>query len=83
MWRELEDSKKIARTVWSVSNECFDDGKTKEKSSTETTKENLPQAYMINYRVDNLVEFLAELKENCVTIVDGVDDLRTVNLPIY
>ncbi|MDR0484898.1 MAG: VOC family protein [Alphaproteobacteria bacterium] len=58
MWRNMEDSNTVGRTVWSISDSVFKDN----------------QDYMINYRVENLVELLSELKKEGVEIIDGIEE---------
>ena len=60
-WYEETDSKKKAQTQWSP--------------FKETTKYFEPSTrdYMINYRVENLVALVDELKKNGVTILDNIE----------
>src|SRR5580698_7634078 len=60
-WREDEDPKKKGSTVWSP--------------FAETTKYFEPSTkdFMINYRVENLVELVEQLKKEGVTIVDKIE----------
>jgi predicted enzyme related to lactoylglutathione lyase len=60
-WYESADSSKKASTQWSP--------------FSETTKYFEPSAkeFMINYRVENLVELVEELKKEGVTIVDNIE----------
>ena len=57
-WRQGADTTKKGFTTWSPFKE----------SSTYFTKD-----FMINYRVDNLVALIAELKKNGVTIADTME----------
>lgn len=59
-WREGEDSTKYGFTQWSV--------------FRETTKYFLPSTkdFMINYRVENLVTLVDELKKAGVTVTDTI-----------
>lgn len=60
-WYERSDNTKKGLTQWSPFN--------------ETTKYFEPSAkdFMINYRVENLVELVEELKKEGVTIVDNIE----------
>lgn len=60
-WYEGADSTKKAQTQWTP--------------FPETTKyfEPSTQDFMINYRVENLVKLVEELKTNGVTIVDSIE----------
>ena len=60
-WYEAADSTKKASTQWSP--------------FSETTKYFEPSAkeFMINYRVENLVELVEELKKEGVTIIDNIE----------
>jgi len=60
-WRQLEDPTKTGTTQWSP--------------FAETTKYFEPSTkdFMINYRVDNLVALVAQLKSEGVTIVDEIE----------
>lgn len=60
-WRQAEDSTKIGQTQWNP--------------FSETTKYFQPSTkdFMINYRVDNLVALVEELKKEGVTIVDSIE----------
>ena len=60
-WRQLEDPAKTGTTQWSP--------------FAETTKYFEPSTkdFMINYRVDNLVALVAQLKSEGVTIVDEIE----------
>jgi len=60
-WREGEDSTKKGVTTWSP--------------FAETTKYFEPSTkdFMINYRVENLVELVEELKKEGVVIVDKIE----------
>jgi predicted enzyme related to lactoylglutathione lyase len=60
-WREMDDPKKTGRTEWSLF-----DSKTK---YLEPSKKD----FMINYRVENLVELLKVLKEEGVQIVGEME----------
>jgi len=60
-WYEEPDSTKKAATQWSPFSE-------KTKYFEPSTKD-----FMINYRVDNLVELVEELKKEGVTIVDNIE----------
>ncbi|WCT10532.1 VOC family protein [Mucilaginibacter jinjuensis] len=59
-WREDEDPSKKGSTTWST--------------FPQDTKHFNPSTkpFMINYRVENLVDLLAELKKDNVTIVDEI-----------
>ena len=57
-WRDAEDTTKKGTTVWNPFKE-------ETKYFEPSTKD-----FMINYRVDNLVELVAQLKLEGVTIVD-------------
>jgi predicted enzyme related to lactoylglutathione lyase len=59
-WHPLENPNQTAYTQWSPFNESTD-------YFQPSTKE-----FMINYRVENLVELLHDLKENGVTILDQI-----------
>ena len=61
-WRQLDAPEKKGLTQWNV--------------NTEAAKMYEPSAkdFMINYRVDNLVALVAELKTEGVTIVDEIED---------
>jgi predicted enzyme related to lactoylglutathione lyase len=61
-WREAEDPTKKGTTAW-----CAFPQDT--KYFNPSTK-----PFMINYRVENLVELLEELKKENVTIVDEIAD---------
>jgi predicted enzyme related to lactoylglutathione lyase len=56
-WYESADSTKKAQTQWTP--------------FPQTTKD-FEQAYMINYRVENLEALVEELKKECVTILDQI-----------
>lgn len=60
-WRQGADTTKKGFTQWSP--------------FKETTKYFLPSTkdFMINYRVEHMVELLAELKKNGVTVVDTME----------
>ena len=60
-WREAEDPSKKGLTQWNT--------------FTETTKYFEPSTkdFMINYRVENLVELVEELKKEGVTIIDKIE----------
>ena len=60
-WREATDSTKKGSTTWSP--------------FAETTKYFEPSTkdFMINYRVENLVELVEQLKKEGVTIVDKIE----------
>jgi predicted enzyme related to lactoylglutathione lyase len=60
-WRQGTDSSKKGFTQWSPFSE-------KTKYFEPSTKD-----YMINYRVENLVALVDELKKNGVTIVDTIE----------
>jgi len=60
-WYEGADSTKKGLTTWSP----FDE---KTKYFEPSTKD-----FMINYRVENLVELVEELKKEGVTIVDNIE----------
>ncbi len=60
-WRQGADSSKKGFTQWSPFAE-------KTKYFEPSTKE-----FMINYRVENLVELVEELKESGVTITDSIE----------
>ncbi len=60
-WLQKEDSKKTGQTQWNSFPE-------KTKFFEPSTKD-----FMINYRVDNLVELVEQLKKEGVTIVDKVE----------
>ena len=61
-WRQLDAPEKKGLTQWNV--------------NTEAAKMYDPSAkdFMINYRVDNLVALVAQLKTEGVTIVDEIED---------
>ncbi len=59
-WRQAEDKEKLGHTAWSPFDEASD------------YFGDSPQQYMINYRVENLVELVEELKKEHVTIVDEI-----------
>jgi predicted enzyme related to lactoylglutathione lyase len=63
-WRQADDKEKKGYTVWSPFKENTDyfGGSS--------------QQYMINYRVDNLVELAAQLKKEGVTIVDEIQEFE-------
>lgn len=60
-WREVDDSKKKGQTQWNP--------------FAENTKYFEPSAkdFMINYRVENLVELVEQLKKEGVTLVDTIE----------
>jgi len=61
-WRRADDSIKKGYTVWSPfteSTEYFDPSK---------------KEFMINYRVENLVSLVEELKKEGVQVVDEIED---------
>ena len=60
-WRELEDREKKGSTQWSP--------------FSETTKyfEPSDKQFMINYRVEDLVALVAQLREEGVTILDEIE----------
>ena len=60
-WREASDSTKKGSTQWNP--------------FSETTKYFEPSTkdFMINYRVENLVELVEELKKEGVTVVDQIE----------
>ncbi len=61
-WRRADDSTKKGYTVWSPfteSTEYFDPSK---------------KEFMINYRVENLVSLVEELKKEGVQVVDEIED---------
>ena len=60
-WRQGADSSKYGCTQWSIFSE-------KTKYFEPSTKE-----FMINYRVENLVELVEDLKKDSVTIVDTLE----------
>lgn len=60
-WYEGSDSTKKALTTWSPFNETT-------KYFEPSTKD-----FMINYRVENLVELVEALKKEGVTIVDSIE----------
>lgn len=60
-WYEGHDSTKKAQTQWSPFNETT-------KYFEPSTKE-----FMINYRVENLVELVEQLKKEGVTILDNIE----------
>ena len=60
-WRQGADSSKYGCTQWSLFSE-------KTKYFEPSTKE-----FMINYRVENLVELVEDLKKEGVTIVDTIE----------
>ena len=61
-WREDKDSTKKGATAWNTFTE-------KSKYFEPSQKE-----FMINYRVDNLEEMVAQLKKDGVTVVDNIED---------
>jgi predicted enzyme related to lactoylglutathione lyase len=61
-WRQEEDSTKKGSTAWNP----FSD-KTKYFEPSE-------KDFMINYRVDNLEELVAQLQKDGVTVVDKIED---------
>jgi predicted enzyme related to lactoylglutathione lyase len=61
-WRQSDDPEKKGFTQWSVNS--------KDAKYADSTD----QKFMINYRVDNLVEMVAELKEKGVRIVDEIEE---------
>jgi predicted enzyme related to lactoylglutathione lyase len=63
-WYEGENSTKKAVTQWSPFKETT-------KYFDPSTKE-----FMINYRVENLVELVEELKKEGVTIVDQIESVE-------
>jgi predicted enzyme related to lactoylglutathione lyase len=63
-WRQGADTAKKGFTQWSPFSE-------KTKYFEPSTKD-----YMINYRVENLVALVAELKKNAVTIVDSIETVE-------
>lgn len=60
-WRKPENPQKKGSTAWNA----FDDNSTYFQPSN--------QKYMINYRVENLEELIAELKESGVTVVGEIE----------
>ena len=60
-WRHTEDPTQKGTTVWNPFKE-------ETKYFEPSTKD-----FMINYRVDNLVELVAQLKAEGVTIVDEIE----------
>lgn len=63
-WRKADDKEKKGYTVWSpFENDTDYFGKAS-------------QQYMINYRVENLVELVKELKKEGVTIVDEIENFE-------
>jgi predicted enzyme related to lactoylglutathione lyase len=60
-WRQGEDSSKYGSTQWSPFSE-------KTKYFEPSSKD-----FMINYRVENLVELVDDLKKDGVTIVDTIE----------
>lgn len=60
-WREMEDSSKKGLTQWNPFPENT-------KYFQPSTKD-----FMINYRVENLVELVAQLKNEEVTIIDTIE----------
>lgn len=63
-WRKADDKEKKGYTVWSpFENDTDYFGKAS-------------QQYMINYRVDNLVALVEELKKEGVTIVDEIENFE-------
>ena len=60
IWRQGEDATKMGSTQWSPFKETTD-------YFEPSTKE-----FMINYRVENLVELVEQLKKEGVTIVDEI-----------
>lgn len=60
-WRQGDDSSKKGFTQWSPFNE-------KTKYFEPSTKD-----FMINYRVENLTELVADLKKNNVTVLDTIE----------
>lgn len=60
-WRDLDDKEKICTSVWSPFNENTDYFGPSDKE------------YMFNYRVENLEELLATLKDEGVTIVGEME----------
>jgi predicted enzyme related to lactoylglutathione lyase len=61
-WREVEESEKTGSTSW-----CTFPQDTKYFNPSE-------KPFMINYRVDDLVALVEELKKENVTIVDEISD---------
>lgn len=61
-WRDLEDKEKVCTSAWSPFNEDTDYFGPSEKE------------YMFNYRVENLVELLEELKKEGVTVVGEIEE---------
>ena len=61
-WRHGDDSSKYGYTLWSP--------------FSEKTKyfEPSPKDFMINFRVENLVELVEDLKKEGVTIVDTIEN---------
>src|SRR3954469_5271046 len=61
-WRDAEDSKSVGRTVWAT-------------FPADTEYFNPSRAsFMINYRVENLKELLAELKNEGVAVDDKIEE---------
>ena len=63
-WRQGADTTKKGFTQWSPFNE-------KTKYFEPSTKD-----YMINYRVENLEELMAQLKMNGVTVTDTIETVE-------
>lgn len=61
-WRDLEDKEKVCTTAWSPF--------AKDTNYYDPSKKD----YMFNYRVENLVELLAALKEEGVEIVGEIEE---------
>ncbi|MDW7692577.1 VOC family protein [Flammeovirgaceae bacterium SG7u.111] len=61
-WREKDDPDKVGGTAWSPFDEKTEYFKPSEKE------------YMLNYRVENLVELLKVLKEEGVEIVGEIEE---------
>ncbi len=61
-WRDLDDKEKIGRTVWGPFEKNTDYFSPSEKD------------YMLNYRVENLVELLAQLKKEGVEVVGTIEE---------
>jgi len=61
VWKKKDDPKKNGYTVWNP----FDDKSDYFKPSN--------QKYMINYRVENLEDLIADLRKKGVTIVDEIE----------
>jgi len=66
-WRKMEDSTKIGYTLWSPFSE-------KTKYFEPSTRD-----FMINYRVENLVGLVKQLKIEGVTIVDTIEHVEYGN----